>query len=93
MNWIGDRLAERIWKKLAEREANSGLWTNEPPILEPTKKIHRRLLAEGKIQEAMAFQAVVPHNVWTKQRASDDPMMQKISNPELMVSSESDFLF
>ena len=77
MSWIEGRLAERMWKNVAEHEANSGLWANEPPILEPTKKIHRKLLAEGKIQEAMALQAVVLHNVWTKQRASDDPLMQK----------------
>ena len=70
-------MAETMWKNVAKHEANLGLWTNEPPILEPTKKVHRKLLAEGKVQEAMALQAAVLHNVWTKERASDDPLMQK----------------
>ena len=47
--WIEGRLAERMWKNVAKHEANAGLWTKEPPILEPTKKVHRKLLAEGKV--------------------------------------------
>ena len=61
---------------MAKHEANSGLWTREPPILEPAKKVHQKLLADGKVQEAMGLQAAVLHNVWTKERATDDPLLQ-----------------
>ena len=77
--WVESRLAEKMGKGVAEHEANTGLWTGEPPILEPTKKVHQKLLADGKVQEAMALQAAVLHNVWTKDRATDDPLL-KICN-------------
>ena len=55
LQWIEDRLAEHMWTHVATHEANSGLWSGEGPLMEPTKRVHRRLLAEGRIQEAMAL--------------------------------------
>ena len=75
LSWIESGLPERMWSDVAEHHANSGLWTGEPPILEPTKKFHQKLLADGKVQEAMALQAAVTHNVWPAARATDDPLL------------------
>ena len=50
LSWIENRLAEKMWLEVAKHDANSGLWTGEPPILEPTKKIHQKLFADGKVQ-------------------------------------------
>ena len=75
LSWIESRLAEKMWKEVAEHDANSGLWPGEPPILEPTKKMHQKLQADGKVQEAMALQAAVTHNVWPAARVADDPLL------------------
>ena len=45
--------------------------------MQPTKKIDHRLLAEGRVQEAMALQAAVTHNVWCASRATDDPLFMQ----------------
>ena len=55
LQWIEDRLAEAMWSSVIEHEANSGLWGGEAPLIEPTRKIHQKLLTEGRIQEAMAL--------------------------------------
>ena len=64
-----------MWLHVAPHEANSGIWWNEPPCFGPTKKIHQRMLADGRIQEAMALQAAVAHNIWWAVRASSDPTL------------------
>ena len=57
--WIENRLAQRMWSQVAKHDANSGLWSGEAPLIDLTKKLHRKLLAEGRVQEAMALQAAV----------------------------------
>ena len=49
----------------------------EAPLIEPTRKMHQKLMAEGCIQEAMALQAAVTHNVWCASRASEDPLLMQ----------------
>lgn len=61
-----------MWSIVIEHEANSGLWWNEPPLFGPTKKIHQRMVADGRIQEAMVLQAAVTHSIWWAVRASSD---------------------
>ena len=63
-----------MWSDVAEHDANSGLSTGEPPILEPAKKIHKEILADGKVQEATALQANVT-TIWPAARATDDPLL------------------
>lgn len=77
LQWIEDRLAEHMWTHVATHEANSGLWSGEGPLMEPTKKIHHRLMVEGRIQEAMALQAAVTHKIWCASRATDDPLFMQ----------------
>ena len=77
LTWIENRLAQRMWSQVAKHDANFGLWSGEPPLMEPTKKFHQKLLAEGRVQEAMALQATVTHNVWHASRATDDPLFMK----------------
>ena len=66
-----------MWSQVAKGEANSGLWSGVPPIMEPTKKFHQKLLAEGRVQEAMGLQVAVAHNVWHASRATDDPLFME----------------
>ena len=54
LHWIEERLTQGMWSSITDHEANSGLWYNEPPLVEPTPKIHQKILADGGIQEAMA---------------------------------------
>ena len=55
LQWIEDRLAEAMWSDVTEHEVNNGLWSGEALLIEPTRKIHQKLLADGRIQEAMAL--------------------------------------
>ena len=66
-----------MWNNVTKHEANSGLWSGEAPLMEPTRKIHHKLLAEGRIQEAMALQAAATHDVWCASRASEDPLLMR----------------
>ena len=68
-----------MWSSVTEHEANSGRWGGEPPLIEPTRKIHQQLLADGRVQEAMALQAAVTHNVWCASRATQDPLLSQCS--------------
>ena len=63
-----------MWAHVAKHDANSGLWSGEAPLMATAKKAHQRLLAEGRVQEAMALQAAVTHNVWCASRGTDDPL-------------------
>ena len=72
LQWIEDRLAQAMWSSVTDHEANSGLWKGEPPFIEPTRKIHQKMLADGRVPEAMALQAAVTHNVWCASRATQD---------------------
>lgn len=77
LQWVEDRLAEEMWSNVTKYEANSGLWGGEAPLMEPTRKIHQKSLAEGRIQAAMALQAAVTHNVWCAPGASGDPLLMR----------------
>ena len=68
-----------MWSNVTEHEANNGLWSGEAPLIEPTRKIHQKLMADGRIQEAMALRAAVTHNVWCASRASEDPLLMQCS--------------
>ena len=77
LTWIENRLAQRMWSQVAKHDANSGLWSGEAPLMGPTKKLHQKLRGEGRVQEAMALQAAVAHNVWHASRATDDPLFMQ----------------
>ena len=75
LQWIEDRLAQGMWCSVTDHEANSSLWEGEPPLIEPTRNIHQKMLAEGRVLVAMALQTVVTHNVWCAFRATQDPTL------------------
>ena len=75
LRWIEDRLAQAMWRAVTDHEASSGLWKGEPPVIEPTRKIHQKMLADGRVLEAMALQAAVAHNVWCAYRATQGPTL------------------
>ena len=55
LQWIDGRLTQGMWCSVTEHEANSGLWQREPPLIEPTRKIHQKMLAEGRIPKLRPF--------------------------------------
>ena len=75
LQWIEDRLAQAMWSSVTEHEAKSGLWSDEPPLIEPTRTINQKMLPNGKAPEAMALQAAVTYNVLCASRATQDPTL------------------
>ena len=48
-------------------EANGGLDQGRPD-LSHTKRVHKKLLAQGLVKQAQALEAIVVHNVWNASR-------------------------
>ena len=72
LQWTKDRLLQQTWEHVTPHQANGGLWEGEPADFERTKKIHHRMLSEGRVDEAKALRAIVAHNVWAATRVSGD---------------------
>ena len=58
-----------VWKEVSEHEANGGLEQGIPDLT-VTKKVHAKLLSDGKLFEATALVAIATHGAWSADRAS-----------------------
>lgn len=75
VRWVEERPTQEMWQNVTPHEANSGLRHGEGPLFGPTLRIHHSMLANGNVQEAMAVQAAVAHNIWGAVRANKDPAL------------------
>ena len=53
-------LERNVWKEVSDHEANGGLKEGVPDLI-VTRKIHAKLLSEGKVLEARAMEAIATH--------------------------------